>query len=249
MNEQYKKDFLTQVIVRIDFLISLERIGKSIPKDLNEVIKKYFKISEPQRIISQQIQSSQKGIKQSSKELIEWKYFDKNREKQFVLNTNFALIDYKIHEPFVNLKEVFINILRHLFKIEDSLQVRRFGLRYINNIELQENDLTNWQKYINNNLLSVLNFYENKNILSRIINHLEFNFEDLYLKFQSGMRNPDYPAPIRRKMFVLDYDCYSEVLIDDLGDLENKLDKSHDLILQMFEKSITKELRGMLNDK
>ena len=102
---------------------------------------------------------------------------------------------------------------------------------------------------INNNLLSVLDFYENKNILSRALNHIEFNFEDLYLRFQSGMRNPDYPAPISRKVFVLDYDCYSSVLIDDLGDLENKLVKSHELISQMFNKSVTENLKGILNGK
>ncbi len=248
MSKQYKKDFLTFVIVKIDFLNSLESTEKGIPRELNGLISKYFKIFEPQKLIGQQFLFSSKDFKHSEKkEIIEWKYFDKNRLKQFVLNPEFALIEYKEHEPFENLKETFLDIIKQLFKVEEKLQIKRFGLRYINNIELQENDLTNWKEYINNNLLSIFNFYESDSILSRAISHIEFNFEDLYLRFQSGMRNPDYPASISRKVFVLDYDCYSTALIDDLGDLENKLDKSHELILQMFKESVTEKLKGILN--
>jgi len=249
MSKQYKKDYLTTVIVRIDFLNSLESINKGIPKKLNDLIKNYFKILEPKKLIGKQLQFSKEEFKHSDKEVIEWKYFDKNRVKQFVLNPDFALIEYKKHEPYDNLKKTFLDISRSLFKLKDKLQIKRFGLRYINNVELQEKDLTNWQEYINNDLLHVLDFYENKKVLSRAISHLEFNFDDLYLRFQSGMRNPDYPAPISRKIFVLDYDCYSEMLIDDFMDLENKLEKSHDLIIQMFKSSITKRLEKILNEK
>ncbi len=250
MSKQYKENFLTLVIVKVDFLNILKSIKKGIPKELNDLIVKYFEILEPQKIIDRQFQFSQKDfIHSGEKEIIEWKYFDKNRLKQFVLNPEFALIEYKKHEPFENLRETFLDIIKQLFKVEVKLQISRFGLRYINNIELPENDLTNWGKYINNNLLSVLNFYKNKDILSRALNHIEFNFGDLYLRFQSGMRNPDYPATISRKVFVLDYDCYSRMLIDNLIDLENKLDKSHELISQMFDKSVKENLKGILNGK
>jgi hypothetical protein len=53
MGKQYKKDFLMEVIVKVDFLISLKSIEKKIPKNLNDVISNYFKISEPQKIIGQ----------------------------------------------------------------------------------------------------------------------------------------------------------------------------------------------------
>lgn len=38
---------------------------------------------------------------------------------------------------------------------------------------------------------------------------VEYNFGEIYLKCQFGIANPDYPALIKRRQFILDIDAYS----------------------------------------
>lgn len=56
------------------------------------------------------------------------------------------------------------------------------------------------------------------------------------------MHNPDFPAPIRKKIFVLDYDAYCEGL-QDMEDIKKNIDVFHDKIENLFEENITKKLR------
>jgi uncharacterized protein (TIGR04255 family) len=60
------------------------------------------------------------------------------------------------------------------------------------------------------------------------------------------MPNPDYPARIRQKVFVLDLDAYTHslVYITDVGRL---LDDFHAAVQRYFEQSITENLRRLMN--
>ena len=68
----------------------------------------------------------------------------------------------------------------------------------------------------------------------------------MLLKIQYGMNNPDYPALIRSKEFILDYDAFYEGSQDKESIIEN-LERFHSKIEDMFEKSITDELRKVMS--
>jgi hypothetical protein len=248
MVKQYKNDYLSQVIIKVDFAMDLVSIQKDLNSDLIKVILNYFQVPEPRKMIGRKFQISNQKIESSKEESMEWRYFNRDHTKLLTLNPMFMVIDYKKHVEFDNVKKEFIDILKSLFDSELNIQISRFGLRYINNIELNENDPTNWTKYINKNLLSIFNFYEDSQALSRILNHIEFNFDDLKLRFQSGVRNSDYPATIKRKVFVLDLDCYYNGLLNDVYAVEDKASRAHDKIYEIFDKSITEKLKKMMNE-
>jgi len=60
------------------------------------------------------------------------------------------------------------------------------------------------------------------------------------------MHNPDYPAPIKQKIFVLDLDAFKEgtLSFEEVNDIIPKL---HQNIESLFEKAITPSLRGRMN--
>ena len=63
------------------------------------------------------------------------------------------------------------------------------------------------------------------------------------------MPNPDYPAPIKQKLFVLDYDAYCNLLLS-YSDIEQYITQFHDKIKLSFEQVISDALRkrmGLLN--
>ena len=59
------------------------------------------------------------------------------------------------------------------------------------------------------------------------------------------MFNPDYPAPIQKKSFILDYDAYHRGALN-LEDIIPKLDKLNTIIKTIFERSIKDGLRNLM---
>ena len=67
-----------------------------------------------------------------------------------------------------------------------------------------------------------------------------------FKKFQFGIHNPDYPAQIKRKAFILDYDAYHQGILN-IQDLSTSVDEYHNVIQHVFEDNITENLRALLN--
>jgi uncharacterized protein (TIGR04255 family) len=70
--------------------------------------------------------------------------------------------------------------------------------------------------------------------------------EAFNLRYRLGMHNPDYPARIRQKVFVLDLDAYTQSAVD-LRGVGCLLDDFHATIQRYFELSITDRLRSLMN--
>jgi uncharacterized protein (TIGR04255 family) len=70
--------------------------------------------------------------------------------------------------------------------------------------------------------------------------------DDIDIRVQAGMPNPDYPAVMKRPQFVLDLDAYVS-LAHDLPQSGGYMDQAHEHIQALFERSITDRLRGRMN--
>jgi uncharacterized protein (TIGR04255 family) len=78
--------------------------------------------------------------------------------------------------------------------------------------------------------------------LSRSLNVIYWHSDDHLVKFQYGMQNADFPSPIAKKEFVLDFDCYSIGPIE-ASDAESHLTRYNELMVRLFERSIGQRLR------
>ena len=248
MDDKYKKNFLTNVIVRIGFAKPLDI--EVLPPEWRKVILKYFPIAEPKKFIEFyseiKVVPKTKFEFETGEEITEWNYYGKHREKRLVLQKSFLSITYTSHKRFEDLKSELLDIAGELFEVFSDIQINRLGLRYINEISLDETNFFDWEKYLNSNLLSFFNISENNDDIVRGLNNLVLNYGTMILNFHYGMHNPDYPAPIRKKIFVLDYDAYYTGL-QDLKDIESNLSTCHEEIKTLFEKNIEDGLRDVMN--
>jgi uncharacterized protein (TIGR04255 family) len=244
---KYKRNFLHKVIARIDFQ-QIIGIRNSLSKELSKKALEIFPIEEPKKkLVGVKFQLSAKEVKREELgEKVEWHYHGRNREKSLCIASDFMYISYSIYENIEKLSAEFFTILEQLIKSYRDIQVTRTGLRYINNIELNEGNHIEWHRYLNDDLLSIFDVALDKTKISRAFQILELNYGDMNLKFQYGMFNPDFPAPIRKKIFMLDYDAFFQGLQSE-NEIKDNIIKFNNEIEKLFESCIKDGLREVMN--
>lgn len=243
---KYKKDFLDKVIVRIDFDTPLSSIATTGPdKSIYTTVKERFPITEEKKVMGKEFLIGPSVTKERSIETKEWHYYGKNREKHLTVTPDVMLIEYNKYEHYETLRADFLSVSNALFTAYPKLQVKRLGLRYIDNIKIPDEKPMEWDKYLKPELNSIFAIADNKNTISRVFHVLEFNYGEDSLRFQFGMFNPDYPAPIRKKIYTLDYDMYATRILDK-SDMEKTLDRFHEKVNRSFEEVITDKLRKIM---
>lgn len=249
-DNKYKETYLTQVIVRLDFASPIEAFSKKLPKPLDSEALKLFPIKEPQERFGAKIRLDKKGskIEEEIKDIL-WTFYDKDRVNKLVIAQTHLSIECKKYNSFTEFNGLLTKISDALFKNNDELVIKRFGLRFINNIEIKDDShLLVWDKFLNKKLLALFDVPEDKNTIARALNLLVLRYDDILLNFQYGMHNPDYPAKMKRKLFILDYDAYVSGLIEP-QEVQNNLDKCHEKIYKQFEDSISNGLRKIMKQK
>jgi len=241
----YKVNPLKEVIARIDFLSPILDLEKGLPHGLTEIIKSEFPIAESQEIISREFQITPADVQQKAIKGTEWLFFNKNRTKRLSLSANSMFIVHNEYETFETFSKDFLKINSVVFGMSNEIYVKRFGVRYVNNLIIDDGHPLDWSKYLNDNLLSIFNIPASRESISRAFQNLELNLGDYSLRFQFGMHNPDYPAAIRLKSFILDFDCYYSGVIGK-QEVEDFLPKFHHSIQELFELSIKEDYRKRL---
>ncbi len=245
MAKLYKKSFLDKVILRVDFTAPYKAADKTMPKNAADIILKSFPIPEPRNVISNEIMISDVEASKTVTEKTEWLYHGKDKEKTLTISSNCFSISVNKYERLSKLKNDLSEISKILMEVEE-FSINRFGLRYINKIDLNEERPFYWDEYINPNLLGMLKFNENQDVISRAFSNIVNRFDDgMTLNFQYGMHNPDYPSNIRKKTFILDYDASCQGVLE-YSDIKKTFEKAHRRILDLFELSITESLRNKM---
>lgn len=246
--KRYQNDFLSHVIVRIDYKSSIT-INDDLIKDVRQVASVEFPIEEHNRteiIIDNVIDATPQS---RNKKEEEWIFSNHERDCSIELSSNCLLIHYIKYKSYKHLRNWFIRLSSLLYKNDENIQIQRLGLRYVDEIDLKnEKDPTNWKKYLNKKLLSIFDLADDKSKISRAFHSLILNYGEWNMHFQYGMHNPDYPAQIRRKIFVLDTDIYCELLLDK-QQVTQWLDRFHEKAILFFEEVITNELRKKMGYK
>ena len=164
-----------------------------------------------------------------------------------VLTSESFSITQKKYESFEKLESEFIAIIEKCYECFPELQINKLGLRYINEIALlEQTDPFDWHNYLNDDLLAQFKVAEDINKIARCWNNIILNFDDFILNFRYGMHNPDFPTPIRKKIFVLDYDAQVTIL-QDISDIKQNLGVFHDKIVNLFESHIKEDLRTIMH--
>ncbi|MBI3044906.1 MAG: TIGR04255 family protein [Betaproteobacteria bacterium] len=245
----YERPFLKEVIVRVDFVVPIQSIAKELPPKIANELSKQFPISEPHKAIAQELQVSDDEVHHARKEVMEWIFFGKEREKRLVITSETFFISYSTYNTYEDMVRDFTLVADELFKAFPDVRSRRLGLRYINNIEVQDKNKhpLMWDDLINPQLLGLFGAFDPATLI-RLFHFVEFKHDDVRLKFQFGIPNPDYPALIRKPLFILDFDA-SVTASQDRGEINSNIERCHALIQERFESSISDRLRELMHAK
>jgi len=220
---------------------------KGLKKQSSERILDQFPILEPKEMITRQIHFSDSGTKEITDTQNHLIYHGKKRDKSLYITPEFAYLEIIKYSLFSRLKEDF-NLLLDVLSYETDFSVKRFGLRFINQIELDKPNPFSWEEYINQDLLAAFNIAEDKTKISRIFSNIIQNYDgDMLLNFQYGMHNPDYPSRIKKKIFILDFDAFIQGVMEK-DFVQAEFDSAHSRIETLFEMSITPRLRELMEE-
>lgn len=245
----YKQAFLKEVIARVDFASQIDSLEKSVPSVIANAALERFPIIEERKALAQELLLLKEELHHKQRRFTEWNYHGRERQKRLAIAPEFAYVTYTKYSRYEELIDDFFTVISVLCQKYSDLRFARLGLRYINQIDINGHDPYNWEDIINPGLLGIFQqFANNQSSVNRLFHIVEFKYaDDIQLKFQFGVPNPDFPAPLRAPLFVLDMDAYFEGL-QNLENLREHLDSSHLHIQELFETSILDEFRRIINE-
>lgn len=245
---KYSSNFLTHAILRVEFpqILGLDKTNP--PVKLQNEIKDIFPILEEKsgKFIEFKI-DKEEPARVSETELVRWHFYDKEKTKVVEVSPTWVTVEYFKYKDFKDYSECYEWVFRKFFDIYNVVTIsNRLGLRYINEIKIEKGNPFDWKNIINNELVCIeRDFIEQKQDVKKSMHMLEAKVEGYDLKFQFGMFNSEYPNPIARKEFVLDYDCVLREEID-INEIYGKAIESKKIISAWFERSIGEELRKIM---
>ncbi len=236
--------FLKQVMLRLDFLGEI-KLSQQVVDTIKRVVSDSFPEFKPQEkvLFEMTFDKAQKITKEKRAKAF---FFHNNTTNSSLsLDPDAITFDIKDYTTYEDFRAFVQKVIQNLGTENSSAKTSRIGLRYINQIILNEGNPFDWNELIREPLTSNLNFIERQNELSRLIGIIELNRSEYFIKFQYGWFNSEYPNPIAKKEFVLDYDCYSKNETDLLSVL-NQVDTYHTAIKELFEYSTLENLKRIM---
>lgn len=237
----YKSPFIKEAIMRFDFPTPIPDFEKGLPPKITEAALKKFPIFEPQKQQTHEVEFGGQEAKAKIIETTNLIFHGLEKEKTLSISANALYIQVRLYKSFELFMEEALLTLRVLCESFPEIRANRVGLRYVNVLEIGKKKPLDWTEYINPKLLGIIDFYE-KDSLSRAFQILDYNFDEDSLKFQVGIANPDYPAKIKQRHFILDLDA-SSVGAFDYQEMVAKVKVGHERIQKLFESSITESTR------
>jgi len=244
----YKNNYLVEVVARLDFAKPIEALMEPVlPADIHAEIKKHYSIFEPNKITRHGVQISDASVKSEKEEIQQWVYHGEERDKSITISAHFIVVTFKVYRDFNNFKEHIISPIRKIIELEKNVQIQRTGLRFVNIYNDFIKSLSDIKQYFPPMLSCSFENLIDQESCSRNFLISEYLYDEIKLRMQTGIYNPDYPAKIKKIDFIVDLDAFIDTP-HVVTDVEGFFDEIHDKIQDKFESCITEEMRGLLNE-
>lgn len=248
----YKKQCLTQVIIRFDFL---EFIENSIlfNDNVEKVVVPIFPKRGMQQIVRFQtmnliVDSDETKTERSTREGLQQEFVNAYGNK-LILANKFIVLEINEYTKYEDQINILVPVLSAIMS-KSQLTAVRTGIRYIN--EFGANGLKVQKSFFASPVAAFADtkiLSGEKTLLIRSMALSEYIIEDMKLNFRYGQYNPEYPKPMKKARFVLDYDCFCEEPAKGIESMLEHINKGHDAIQDLFEHSITEKLKKVMRDE
>ena len=253
----YPKTFIDQVIFRLDFLQYIpndllftdeleKEINKSFPRKKKDQILRFNSINV-------QFDTSNNGLPNANGTIIEGlqkEYSTLDGKNKLFLSNKFIALEINSYVSFDEHIKCLRSCIISLFS-NRILTVARTGIRYINIYDQDKIKLK--KKFFSDDLAASLIVKKDLQdsdalLLIRSMHTTEYRLDSMTLNFRYGMYNPEYPNVLKKNSFVLDYDCFSDEMVESSEKVIQTIIQGHSMIQSLFEKNITDDMRKVMND-
>lgn len=252
---QYRNNFITQVLIRADFVRGSFPLEAYPGEELLALCADYPVRQSLNRNKNEvRIQKTPQGpVKDTrSYSFPEHNFWTEDKSRRIAISREYAFLEWKRYEDFGSMRDDFIEIMETIAARHPGLRIARLGMRYINEIKLPGVEYGPglgaefWKDYVNELLLGGLRFAANDGALARQMNSIELNYGTDRATVKYGVFNTEYPKPNRRREFILDIDTFcQQILLPEA--LPGHLEAFHQAACSVFETAITDKLRAVMN--
>lgn len=252
---RYARDFITQVVVRADFVSGTAPMTAEPPEGVLTAVENYPERSVLTRSRTEvRVQKTPQGPVRDTRTINypEHNFWTADKNLHAAACSEYVFLAQRRYEGYALLREEFLSLLDAMVSQFPGLRIKRLGMRYVNEIKLPEADAGPglgadfWEHYVNPLLLGGLRFAANDGAMARHICTTELNYGTDRATIRYGIFNGEYPKPNRRREFILDVDTYCQALTEP-GVVTAKLDDYHAAACQVFEAAVTDALRGRMS--
>lgn len=242
----YKKNYLAEVVARIDFAQPANSLSTpALPKSIRDVITKRYAIFESSKGMRQGIEISDTGVKTQNEEFHQWTFSGSEREKTIIINKDSITVSLKKYVDWKEFKLDVFEPIQSIVACESQAYIARTGLRFVNIFDDLLQNKGQVSNYFSKMLASPIAYLDIGEHCSRSFLVTEYLHNEVKLRMQTGMYNPDYPAKIKKLDFIVDLDAYVDTP-HAFSEVDSFLDDLHQKIQNHFESSITQELKNLL---
>lgn len=212
----YKRNFLSRVILRVDYdtLAALQSQQRS---ELSDRIKNDYPIvnGTPVGSLVVNVSPTGSGIQQQIMGM-QWEHRKVQGGTKVLfftpdhLSLEYGQGDFDHFPPFRAEFDAAFDALSQLYS---NVRVTRIGLRYVNQVRFEQGNALDWDELLAPHLVAATKAgIPNNASLVRSMHQLHVRQNNLSLLLHYGIFNPEYPAAVSRREFVLDIDSHRSEL-------------------------------------
>lgn len=226
---------LKKVIFRVDFLGGI-KLSQKVVDGFKRTFLDDFPEIVPQDRVSLEMAIDKSQTVTKEKKIKVYSFLNEKTNNSIKLEPEGIIFEINTYTNYENFRSYIQKAIAEFEKEDPTLKVSRIGLRYINQIIISEGNPFELNTLIKKPLICAINFIDQREEVSRLMGVIELNKSDYFLKFQYGWFNSEFPNPIAKKEFLLDYDCYSNYETD-LSSILNNVETYHTAIKKLFDYS------------
>lgn len=246
----YKKNFITQVVIRADFQVPHQAIKTSLPGGFEEEFATLLPLVEVRDTQTQEVtfkvqQRQPEFSHKASEPFKTWVLRSDDGSQALTICQDWVSFSSSTYTRYSAFIAPFLKAMNALVGGEDAdVSYRRLGLRYIDEVKPGEGRPLEWDGFIAPALTGSLAFVGADRLL-RAMGVIEVEVEECRMRMQYGMPNPDFPAAAVDKLFVIDCDAYVPALVEH-KDLQAQSERLNRTVYDYFERAIDDRLRAMM---
>jgi len=247
----YKRNFITEVILRVDFETPLTKLTSDQLKQLKSLDilqQSEFKEDEVKEL-ELKFEPEEQSFRLSTVGR-RGRYVLNDGVSTFILDNQAFLLTADKYERFDPFFDTFRRGYRPLQDVLAVEKFKRIGLRFINRIEVANlAGITAWRQYVNPDLIPEYASIALPDFnLRRNMNDIFLSDGEYLVRYRIGIWNKDFPSKITNNEFIVDIDCYIDNVVLESADILNRPPLMSQITFDTFNFIVTDELIKLLEE-